>query len=362
MNRKPVVAILFGGKSVEHQISINSAKNIFEYIDKEKYDPVLIGISPQGRWYLKTSVDGDFKGKDELYLILDAENGGFYSPRTGDSFKPDMIFPILHGTDGEDGSIQGLLKVINIPFVGTSVLGSALSMSKLYTKRLLEAEGIPVSKYFAFDYHERKKIVFDEIANALGVPFMAKAANLGSSVGVHKVKSPEELEHAVADAFTFDSTVILEKFIPGRELECAVIGNEDPKASAPGEIIVGGNHEFYTYDAKYLDPKAATLKIPAELDEQTVEKIQSISIKSFKALKCEDFARIDLFLLENGALIINEINTIPGFTNSSMFPMMWKEQGLSFTNLITKLIELSYKRFERSVQISNQFSASTANH
>ncbi|MEX2336784.1 MAG: D-alanine--D-alanine ligase family protein [Fulvivirga sp.] len=360
MKKKLRVAILFGGKSVEHQISINSAKNVYEYLNKEKYEPILIGISQKGKWFLKTAVNGDFGTLDELYLILDAEKGGFYHSKSGETIIPDLIFPVLHGTDGEDGSIQGLLKVINIPFVGTGVLGSAISMSKLYSKRLLQAAGIPVSQYFSFGHHEQKEINYTEIAKKLGVPFMAKAANLGSSIGVHKVKSEQEFNHAVADVFNFDSTLILEQFIKGRELECAVIGNEDPQASLPGEIIVSGSHDFYTYEAKYLDPEAAKLKIPAEeLNDEIIKKIQLLSINSYKALKCEDFARVDLFLQENGDIIINEINTIPGFTNSSMFPMMWKERGISFTDLITKLIEMTIKRSERSMQISNQFSASS---
>lgn len=358
MNKKLRVAILFGGKSVEHQISINSAKNVYEYLDKEKYEPVLIGISQQGKWFLKTAINEDFETADELHLILDAEKGGFYHFKSG-TIIPDLIFPVLHGTDGEDGSIQGLLKVIDIPFVGTGVLGSAISMSKLYSKRLLQAAGIPVSQYFSFEHHEQNKINYTEIAEKLGVPFMAKAANLGSSIGVHKVKSEQDFGHAVADVFNFDSTIILEQFIQGRELECAVIGNEDPQASLPGEIIVSGSHDFYTYEAKYLDPEAAKLKIPAEdLSDETIEKIRLLSIKSYKTLKCEDFARVDLFLQENGDIVINEINTIPGFTNSSMFPMMWKERGISFTDLITRLINMTIKRSERSKEISSQFSAS----
>lgn len=358
MNKKQTVAIIFGGKSVEHQISINSAKNVFEFIDKEKYDPVLIGISQKGEWFLKNEVNGDFHANDALQLVLNAEKGGFYNSHSGNTITPDLVFPVLHGTDGEDGSIQGLLRVINVPFVGTGVLGSAISMSKLYSKRLLESAGIPVSKYLFYDFHEKADISFRQLEDKLGLPFMAKAANLGSSVGVHKVKSEEDFNHAVADVFNFDSTIIFEQFVKGRELECAVIGNEKPEASLPGEIVVSPDYDFYTYEAKYLDPEAAKLEIPARVSEQISKEIQALSIRSYQALKCEDFARVDLFLKENGEIIINEINTIPGFTNSSMFPMMWKERGISFTDLITKLIEMSLKRFERSQHISNQFSAS----
>lgn len=358
MSKKQTVVILFGGKSVEHQISINSAKNVFEYIDKDKYEPILIGISQKGEWFLKKEVNGDFQANDSIQLILNAEKGGFYNSHTNNTITPDLIFPVLHGTDGEDGSIQGLLRVINVPFVGTGVLGSAISMSKLYSKRLLETVGIPVSKYVSYEFHNKSDIHFNDLQERLGLPFMAKAANLGSSVGVHKVKSEEDFHYAVKDVFNFDSTIIFEEFITGRELECAVIGNEAPEASLPGEVVVSKAYDFYTYEAKYLDPEAAKLEIPANVDEDISKKIQALSIKSYQALKCEDFARVDLFLKENGDIMINEINTIPGFTNSSMFPMMWKERGISFTNLITKLIEMALKRFERSQHISNQFTVS----
>lgn len=356
MSIKKSVAILYGGKSVEHKVSVNSAKNVFEFIEKEKYDPILIGISPEGKWFLKQEVNDNFDAEDELYLVLQANKGGFYNRRTEELIIPDLVFPVLHGTDGEDGSIQGLLKVVNRPFVGTGVLGSAISMNKLYSKRLLESAGIPVSRFTSFEYHQREKIKYQEIVSSFGSPFMAKAANLGSSVGVHKVKSEEEFNAAVKDIFNFDSTVIFEQYVKGRELECAVIGNEVPEASLPGEIAVAAHYDFYTYEAKYLDPEAAKLIIPADVNDDISEKIRTLSVKSYQVLKCEDFARVDLFLTESGEIIINEINTIPGFTNSSMFPMMWKERGISFPELITKLLDMAEKRFERSQHISSQFS------
>lgn len=357
MSKKTSVAILFGGKSVEHQVSINSAKNVFEYIDKEKYQPLAIGISPEGKWYLKHEINGNFEGADELHLVLQAQDGGFYNARTGETIIPDVVFPVLHGTDGEDGNIQGLLRVINRTFVGSGVLGSAISMNKLYSKRLLQTAGIPVSKFTSYEHHEQEQIRYEALVEKLGLPFMAKAANLGSSVGVHKVKSEEQFTMAVNDIFNFDSTIIFEQFIKGRELECAIMGNEPPAASLPGEIVVSDKHEFYTYEAKYLDPEAAKLIIPAEVDHDTAERIRDLSVRSYQVLKCEDFARVDLFLTDNGDILINEINTIPGFTNSSMFPMMWKERGISFTALISQLIEMAQKRFMRNQQISNQFTA-----
>jgi D-alanine-D-alanine ligase len=355
MNKKLSVAILFGGKSVEHQISINSAKNIFEFMDKTKFDPIAIGISPKGDWFLKDAVDGDFENQTPLSLMLSATKKGFKNLSNGELIVPDIIFPVLHGTDGEDGSIQGLLKAFEMPFAGTGVLGSAVSMSKLYTKRLLEAAGIPVCKYLTFTYAEKDTIAFKEIESVLGLPFMAKAANLGSSVGIVKVKSEQDFKMALEEAFKFDHTVIFEQFVVGRELECSIMGNENPVASMPAEIVVSKNYEFYTYEAKYLDPNAVALHIPSKIDADLAEKIRSLSIRTYKALHCEDFARVDLFLKENGEILVNEINTIPGFTNSSMFPMMWKERGISFTDLITKLIEMALIRWKSQMRISNQY-------
>ncbi|MTI39661.1 D-alanine--D-alanine ligase family protein [Fulvivirga lutimaris] len=355
MSNKLSVAIIYGGKSVEHQISINSAKNIFEYIDRDKYDPIAIGISPTGDWVLKESIDNQFDGQPQLALALSTTNKGFKNLTNDEFIRPDIIFPVLHGTDGEDGSIQGLLKSMEIPFVGTGVLGSAISMSKLYTKRLLEAAGIPVSKYLTYDYPQKSEIKFEHVESTLGLPFMAKAANLGSSVGVVKVKSKADFKKALDEAFKFDNTILFEQYITGRELECSVMGNETPVASNPAEIVVSKNYEFYTYEAKYLDPNAVELHVPAKVDASTVATIRELSIKAYKALSCDDFARVDLFLTDNGKILINEINTIPGFTNSSMFPMMWQERGISFTDLISELIAIALKREGAAHRITNQY-------
>ncbi len=355
MSKKLKVAIIFGGKSVEHQISINSARNIFEYIDREKFEPIAIGISQKGDWYLKTNIDDDFVGLSPLTLVLSSTQKGFKNALDGQLIVPDVVFPVLHGTDGEDGSIQGLLKAFEWPFAGSGVLGSAVSMSKLYTKRLLQAAGIPVSKFVTFPYHQKEAIQYENIVNQVGLPFMTKAANLGSSVGVVKVKSVADFDHAVAEAFKFDHTVIFEEFVEGRELECSVMGNNHPIASNPAEIVISKNYEFYTYEAKYLDPNAVELHVPAKVDTNTADKIKALSLAAYQALSCEDFARVDLFLKPNGEILLNEINTIPGFTNSSMFPMMWQERGISFTELITKLIEMALERHQKQQRITNQF-------
>ncbi|MEP2772905.1 MAG: D-alanine--D-alanine ligase family protein [Fulvivirga sp.] len=341
------VAILFGGKSVEHAISINSAKNIYEYIDKDKFDVSLIGISQQGQWYLKDTVDGDFSHCTLLQYSLDSDQKGFVNTQDGSLISPDIIFPVLHGTDGEDGSIQGMLTTMDLPFVGTGVLGSAISMNKLYSKRLMNAAKIPTSKFIDFTDDQKESISFDEVRSRLGLPFMTKAANLGSSVGIFKVVDEPTFKQAVDEVFKYDHTMLCEAFIEGRELECAVMGNESPEASTPGEIVVSKDYEFYTYEAKYLDPKAASIEVPADVTPAIAEKIKELSIRAYRTLHCEDFARVDLFLQDDGEILINEINTIPGFTNSSMFPMMWQNHGISFTDLITKLIELAQDRFEK---------------
>jgi len=341
------VAILFGGKSVEHAISINSAKNIYEYIDKDKFDVSLIGISQQGQWYLKDTVDGDFSHCTLLQYSLDSDQKGFVNTKDDSLISPDIIFPVLHGTDGEDGSIQGMLTTMDLPFVGTGVLGSAISMNKLYSKRLMNAAKIPTSKFIDFTDDQKESISFDEVRSRLGLPFMTKAANLGSSVGIFKVVDETTFKQAVDEVFKYDHTMLCEAFIEGRELECAVMGNESPEASTPGEIVVSQDYEFYTYEAKYLDPKAASIEVPADITPAIAEKIKELSIRAYRTLHCEDFARVDLFLQNDGEILINEINTIPGFTNSSMFPMMWQNHGISFTDLITKLIELAQDRFEK---------------
>ncbi|MTI21531.1 D-alanine--D-alanine ligase [Fulvivirga sp. RKSG066] len=350
MSKKTSVAILFGGKSVEHAISINSAKNIAEYIDKGLFEPLLIGISPQGQWFLMDEVNGDFNKGKALNYSLSPQQIGFIS-EDRQLISPDIVFPVLHGTDGEDGTIQGMLKAMNIPFVGTGVLGSAVSMNKLYSKKLMNAAGIPTSKFCHFSVEDKDTLSYEKLKAELGLPFMTKAANLGSSVGIYKVESEEEFKKAVDGVFKYDNTMLCESFVKGRELECSVMGNQQPVASVPGEIVVSSDYAFYTYEAKYLDPDAAKLQIPAKVSDEISEEIRKLSIESYRVLGCEDFARVDLFLKEDGSILINEINTIPGFTNSSMFPMMWQHDGISFADLITKIINMAEARFDRSKKL-----------
>jgi len=261
----------------------------------------------------------------------------------------DVIFPVLHGPFGEDGTVQGLLKLANIAFVGAGVLGSAIGMDKDVMKRHLRDARIPIARFLVMNRYSSKEIDFDDARDQLGLPLFVKPANLGSSVGIHKVKDREEFERAVRDALNYDNKILIEECIRGREIECSVLGNEDPIASVPGEILP--RHEFYSYEAKYLDENGAALEIPAKLPPATSERIRQLAIKTFSVLCCEGMARVDFFLRNDGEIIVNEINTIPGFTRISMYPKLWEATGISYSELIDKLIELAIERFEREKRL-----------
>ena len=357
MKKKTRVAILCGGKSAEHEISLQSAKNIFEAIDRKKYEVLLIGISKKGQWTLiETSRKGwpksipSIKANKSLALAPGRKMGPLVGLSGREAVgRVDAVFPVLHGPFGEDGTVQGLLKLANVPFVGAGVLGSAAGMDKDVMKRLLRDAGIGIAKFFVFDRTAPREIVFDEIERQLGLPFFIKPANLGSSVGIHKVKDKQQFEQALRDAFQYDSKILIEEYIQGREIECSVLGNDHPIASLPGEIIP--QHEFYSYEAKYLDEKGAILEIPAELPAEVTKEIQDIAIQSFKTLCCEGMARVDFFLRDNREVIVNEINTIPGFTKISMYPKLWEASGISYAELIDRLIQLALERFEREQKL-----------
>jgi len=360
MNSKTVVGIFFGGKSAEHEISLLSAKNIYEAIDRTKFEPVLVGIDKNGRWVLNEAERFLLNSDDPSLITLDTsgkkvalqtENRGLLAAGKADNFTPvhiDVVFPILHGPFGEDGTIQGFFKLADIPFVGSGVLGSAVGMDKDAMKRLLRDAGLPVGKFITLKSHE-KAPSFAEVKNALGSPFFVKPANMGSSVGISKVSNDGEYAAALNDAFQYDLKIIIEEFIPGREIECAVLGNEEPFASIPGEIIP--SHDFYSYSAKYLDENGAALEIPAKLDGDTAKRIQELAVKVFQVLCCEGLSRVDFFLKKNGEIIVNEINTMPGFTKISMYPKMLEASGISYSELITRLIELALARFEKECKL-----------
>ncbi len=355
MAEKKKVAILYGGKSVEHGVSINSARNIHEFIDKDLFEPIPIGITTKGEWFLTKEVDKHIEQGEALSVVLNPANPTFQIIGSNQKFTADIIFPVLHGTDGEDGSIQGLIKALDIPMVGTGVLGSSVSMSKIVSKRLLQDAGLPVTKFLTYTFSDKEKLNFNTIVDTLGLPFMVKAASLGSSVGVSKVSNENDFDKAVAEAFRYDHALLVEEYVKGREIECAILGNEPPRASNPGEIVISDQYEFYTFDAKYVDGDAVKIEVPAKLDAATVDKIKEVSIRAYQTLHCEDFSRVDLFVTSDGNVYVNEINTIPGFTNSSMYPMMWKERGISFTDLITELIQLATERYEKGKRIDHEF-------
>ena len=352
MRKKLNVGILFGGKSAEHEVSLQSAKNIFDALDRDAYNPVLIGIDKSGALLLNDPARFLLNADDPRRISLNGESdraallpksGGqlinLNNPAAGRTI--DVVFPILHGPFGEDGTVQGILKLADIPFVGAGVLGSAVGMDKDVMKRLLRDGGLPLGAFIAVRAHEARP-AFDTAVRRLGLPFFVKPANMGSSVGVSKVHHEGEYGPALDAAFTYDRKIILEEFIQGRELECAVLGNEEPAASIPGEITA--SHEFYSYEAKYIDEDGAALDIPARIPGETARKIQELAVKTFQVLDCAGLGRI----------LVNEINTMPGFTKISMYPKLWEASGLSYTALIDRLIHLALDRYgkERTLQTS----------
>lgn len=365
MPKKVRVAILFGGKSAEHEVSLRSAKNIITSLDKNKYEPILIGIDKKGGWYLNEASQKVLNASSPKLLKLNtSEKSVALVPeqKAGSLIqlsnrqpagKIDVVFPVLHGPLGEDGTIQGLLRLANIPFVGAGVLGSALGMDKDAMKRLLNQAGIPTAKFLVATLPGQ--FSFEKARKSLGLPMFIKPANLGSSVGVYKVKNKKEFEKAVKDAFSFDGKILLEGYVKGREIECSVLGNENPIASVAGEIIPQHGHEFYSYDAKYIDPEGAELRIPADLPKNVVKKVQDMAIRAFKALCCEGMARVDFFLKSNGSVVVNEINTIPGFTNISMYPKLWEASGISQTELVDRLIKLALERHSKEKKLKTSY-------
>ncbi|MBN2533252.1 MAG: D-alanine--D-alanine ligase [Spirochaetales bacterium] len=357
MEKRIRVALLFGGRSAEHEVSLQSARNILNVLDRDKYEPVLIGIDRQGRWYINENSipllnSDDPKliqlnmGSREVVLTPNGDDNQLMDIRTGHSLdKIDVIFPVLHGPYGEDGSVQGLAKLANLPCVGAGILGSVIGMDKDIMKRLLKAAEISVASYLLMEEDEPEKYSFSDAERLLGMPVFVKPANLGSSVGISRVTNKDEYEKAVKTAFTFDLKIIIEENISGREIECSVLGNQHPIASVPGEIKP--NKSFYSYEAKYIDENGAVLDIPAQLSPEKTGEIQKIAVETYKTLCCSGMARVDMFLTPEGDIVVNEINTIPGFTSISMYPKLWEYSGISNTELIDRLITLAFEDFEK---------------
>lgn len=358
MTEKTRVYLIFGGRSGEHEVSLMSARNVMQALDKTKYEVVPIGITKEGQWLLtgdpmKALTEGVEKaGGFPVGLLGDPTHrelvpiGNAGAPLTPTT-KPPVFFPVLHGTYGEDGTIQGLLEMANVPYVGCGVLASSVGMDKGVAKALFQQAGLQVAPYKVYlrkDWESRPEELVADIEATFGgkYPLFVKPANLGSSVGISKVKSREEIATAMNEAARFDRRIIVEEGVNAREIEVSVLGNDDPIASIPGEVLPG--HEFYDYQDKYFDNRSTT-QIPADLTEAQMAEIRRQAVVAFKAIDGAGMARVDFFLeRETGRILINEINTIPGFTRISMYPKMWEATGISYSELCDRLIALALER------------------
>ena len=362
MSLKTRVAILFGGRSAEHEVSLQSARNVIDAIDKDKYEPVLIGIDRNGAWFLNDESMPLLHSDDPRLIALNSnlspvslipgdQTGLLINPQSPTTMQAiDVLFPVLHGPYGEDGSVQGLARLANVPCVGSDILGSAINIDKDISKRLLRDAGIPIARHLCLRRHELTAEIPQQVEQALGYPAYVKPANMGSSVGVVKVGTADELLPAIDSAFQYDTRVLIEEEIRGREIECSVLGNNEPIASTVGEIETSDG--FYSYEKKYIDETGAALKIPAEMDQATLERVQQSSIRAFKVLECRGLARVDMFLTPSGEIFVNEINTIPGFTAISMYPKLWQASGLNYTELIDRLIQLALEEHAEKSKLS----------
>lgn len=351
---KKKLGIIFGGQSGEHEVSLMSSTSVINVIDRAIYDLTLIGISKTGKWMLYNGDIGKIKTGEwenegiRAFLSLDPEYKGLFTINNSrqEFYQLDVVFPVLHGPKGEDGTIQGLFEVLQIPYVSSDVMSSSLGMDKSFSKKLFDYAGLPILKYLVYSRQqliaEKEKIIKD-IKNKLGYPCFVKPCNLGSSVGINKAHNRLELKEAIKTALQYDNRIIIEEFVDAREIELSVLGNETPEVSVPGEIIY--TSEFYDYNAKYFDDKGTKLIIPAPIPESVEKRLQEIAIKAYKALNCSIFARADFFYDEkNDKIYINELNTIPGFTNGSMYPKLWEASGITYPKLVNRLLELAIER------------------
>ena len=334
--------VLCGGQSPEHEISIRSTKNILDAIDRSKYNITLIGISRAGEWKLlsEEKLPTEITDQGEWVSLHPGASGGCFHSKGASLGHFDAVLPILHGPNGEDGTIQGLLKLMKLPFVGPGVLSSAVSMDKDITKRLLRDAGLMVANWVLIQKGDDIP-TYEQINEQLGPVVFVKPANMGSSVGVHRVTNEAKWSHALSDALKYDRKVLVEQSIKGRELECAVLGNDKPEATGVGEVQSG---DFYSYEEKYASASHAEIIIPAKVDPKYLLALKETAIQAYRVLDCEGMARVDMFLTEEGAILINEVNTIPGFTSISMYPKLWEKAGLSYSQLIDRLIELAIER------------------
>ncbi len=349
--KKLKMAVLFGGKSGEHNVSLASANSVIAALDKEKYDIIPIKITKEGKWQVLASHDThDTNYLYDAAILADPTSARLVNlsdltDQAGSEI--DVVFPVLHGTFGEDGTLQGLLDMANIPYVGCGVAASSVGMDKDMMKSMFAQHGLPQGKYLAV---LRKEWEADapgftaQVESTLGYPVFVKPANMGSSVGISKANNAEEFRAAMTIACEYDRKVVIEENINGREIEVAVLGNDDPRASIAGEIVPC--NDFYDYQAKYVNG-TSELKIPAPLDNETMQKVRDLAVKAFKAVDGSGLSRVDFFLTkETGEILINEINTLPGFTKISMYPKLWQETGLPYEKLLDRLVELALERHQ----------------
>jgi len=362
--RRARVAVVFGGRSTEHAVSCVSAGSVLAAIDRDRYDVVPVGISREGRWVLAADdpkalaiiggelpeVAGDgaavVLSGDPTHRGLAVYEPGAMPEQLG---EVDVVLPLLHGAYGEDGTLQGLLELAGVPYVGSGVFASAAAMDKGHMKTLLQGAGLPVGPHAVITPRAwaTDKAAVRETVAALGFPVFVKPARAGSSVGISKVHGPAELDDAIETARSHDPRVVVEAALEGREIECGVLEGLDggpPEASVPGEVVVGGDHEFYDFAAKYLPDEGTDLIVPAELTDEVVAEVQDLACQAFEALSCEGLARVDFFVTRSGKIVINEVNTMPGFTPGSMFPLMWNASGLDYPALVDRLVQTALAR------------------
>lgn len=363
------VGILFGGRSGEHEVSRCSAASVFTHLDRSKYNVIVIGVNYDGRWYVQDNpgvIHDDSFGsvlklekKNECFINHYERDGRLYFHDTaaGKESFADVIFPVVHGTFCEDGTLQGLLDLSMVPYVGAGVIGSAIGMDKDVAKRLLRDAGIPVVPWIKVtkeDWRNGGKEIVALVSEKIGFPCFVKPSNAGSSVGITKVKNGSDIDKAINEALLWDDKILIEQGVNAREIEIAILGNEKPEASIPGEIRP--RHEFYSYEAKYIDADGAELLIPALIDRETAIKMRKIAVEAYTTLECSGMARVDFFLdKDSNEFYLNEINTIPGFTSISMYPKLWEHTGIIYTELLDRLIELAFKRAESRRDLKRVF-------
>jgi D-alanine-D-alanine ligase len=351
---KTKICLLFGGRSAEHEVSITSARSIHANLDPDKFDITAVYISKNGKWQIVESPELSY---EELNTSSFFSFLPWADKLPTPKIETDIYFPILHGPYGEDGTIQGFFEIADVPYVGAAVLASSVGMDKVIAKALFRQQNLPLVDYSVLwesDWRKDKEASLERIQSEYGLPIFVKPTNLGSSVGISKVNDFQQLESAIEEAFQFDRKILIEEGILGRELECSVLGNENPKASLPGEIIPF--NEFYDYQDKYKDGKTS-FGIPAELPSEIAEEVQRISVDAFKCIDGSGMARVDFFLQERTEKVyLNEINTIPGFTEISMYPKLWEVSGLHYSQLLEELVSLGFERHSRRKKGEQKFS------